>query len=285
MKYYKAEFVIECEDDLKQIARELLADIAGEAGFESFEDTGQGIDGYVQVDLFHKAELDSAIEDFPLENVGITYALSSVIDEDWNKAWEDEGFEPIDIDGKLLVFDAKRPIPSIHRLIEIGIEARNAFGTGTHETTQMILSHLVDFPMEGKRMLDCGCGTGILGIAAAKLGAEEVISYDIDEWSVKNTEHNARLNGVKQLSVMEGDASVLSHISGVFDVVVANINRNTLLEDIGHFKDVLNTGGTLILSGFYTEDAPLLKEKAVEIGLEEVCRKEDNNWCLLVLKG
>ncbi len=266
------------------MSRELLADIAGETGFESFEETDAGLDGYVQVDLFHKDALDKAIEEFPVENIGITYALSSVIDEDWNKAWEDEGFEPIDIDGKLLVFDAKKPIPTIQRPIEIAIEARNAFGTGTHETTQMILSYLADFPMEGKRVLDCGCGTGILGIAAVKLGADEVVCYDIDEWSVKNTEWNSRLNGVKELSVMEGDASVLSHVSGVFDLVMANINRNTLLQDVERFKEVLNVGGTLILSGFYTEDAPMLRQRAQELGLEEVCHKEACNWCMIVLR-
>lgn len=284
MKYYKAEFIIECEEDLKQLARELLADIAGETGFESFEETEAGLDGYVQVDLFHKDALDKAIEEFPVENIGITYALSSVIDEDWNKTWEDEGFEPIDIDGKLLVFDAKKPIPAIQRPIEIGIEACNTFGTGTHETTQMILSYLADFPMEGKRVLDCGCGTGILGIAAAKLGANEVICYDIDEWSVRNTKWNSRLNGVKELNVMEGDSTVLSHVSGVFDLVMANINRNTLLQDVEHFKEVLNVGGTLILSGFYGEDAPMLRDKAQELGLEELFHKETCNWCMMVLR-
>ncbi len=284
MKYYKAEFIIGCEEELKQTARELLADMAGEAGFESFEDTEQGIDGYIQIELFHKEQLDLCLEEFPLEDVSIDYVLSSVIDENWNEEWEKQGFDPIDIDEKLLVFDANKPIPDIQRQIEIGIAARNAFGTGTHETTQMILSQLINIPMEGKRVLDCGCGTGILGIAASKLGAEEIVSYDIDEWSVKNTEHNAMLNGVNDLHVMEGDASVLSHISGVFDVIMANINRNTLLQDMAGFKEVMNLGGTMILSGFYTEDAPILIEHAKELGMTECERKENNNWCMLVFK-
>lgn len=284
MKYYKAEFHIDCPEELKQTARELLADIAGETGFESFEDTEDGIDGYIQIEFLHKGALDDAIADFPLENTHIEYTLSGVVDENWNQTWEESGFEPIDIDGKLLVFDARKPIPDIDSPIAIGIEACKAFGTGTHETTQLILAQLMDTVKEGMRVLDCGCGTGILSIASSKLGASEVVAYDIDEWSVKNTLHNATLNGVNNISAMEGDASVLSHVSGVFDLVLANINRNILLQDLDKFKDVLNIGGTIILSGFYTEDADLLLEKAKTLGLEEQSRKECNNWCMLVLK-
>lgn len=284
MHYYKAEFKIECDEDLKQVARELLADMAGEAGFESFEETETGLDGYVQMDLFHKEMLDQIISDFPIENILIEYTIACVIDEDWNQEWESIGFEPIDINEQIMVFDAKKSIPLVERPISIGIEAKNAFGTGTHETTQMILSELLEQEVASKRVLDCGCGTGILGIAASKLGAEEIVAYDIDEWSVKNTDHNAVLNGVSNIRVMEGDSSVLTHISGVFDLVMANINRNILLADLPRFREVLNVGGTIILSGFYTEDAPMILEKAWELGLSEFSRKENNNWCMLVLK-
>lgn len=284
MHYYKVEFKIECSEDLKQIVKDLLADMAAEAGFESFEDSEIGIDGYVQQDLFHQELLDNVIAEFPIENVDIEYTVACVIDEDWNQEWESIGFEPIDINEKLIVFDAKKSIPLLDRPISIGIEAKNAFGTGTHETTQMILSQLLETDIDSKRVLDCGCGTGILGIAASKLGADEIIAYDIDEWSVKNTEHNALLNGVNNINVMEGDSSVLSHISGVFDIVMANINRNILLADMGAFKEVMNIGGTLILSGFYTEDAPMILERAWELGLSEFTRKVNNNWCMLMLK-
>lgn len=284
MKYYKAEFQIECPQELKQTARDLLADMAGELGFESFEETEKGLDGYIQIELLHKAVIDETLKNFILENTNISYTLSGVVDENWNREWEQKGFKPIDINGKILVFDAKNPIPNINSQIAIGIEARNAFGTGNHETTQLILSQLVELQVEGKRVLDCGCGTGILGIAASKLGADEVVAYDIDEWSVKNTEHNAKLNGVNNLNVMEGDASVLSHVCGVFDIVMANINRNTLLQDISNFKEVLNSGGIVIISGFYTEDADLLVEKAKELGLKQQAKNSINNWCMLVLQ-
>ncbi len=284
MEYYKTEFKIDCAEELMQTARELLACEAGEIGYEAFEDTGKGIDGYIQAGIFHKEKLDETIQMLPLEGVTVTYELSGVVAQDWNKEWEEQGFEPIDIDEKLLVFDAKRPIPDIERDVEIGIEAKLAFGTGTHETTQMVLAQLLVTPLKDKRFLDCGCGTGILGIAASKLGAEEVVCYDIDEWSVKNTQHNAAINGVRNLHVMEGDASVLSHTSGLFDVVVANINRNTLIDDLPHYKEVLSKGGILILSGFYVDDIPILKKHIRTAGLKEIARRETNNWGMLALK-
>lgn len=284
MKYYKAEFNIECPKEIKQTARELLADSAGEIGFEYFEDTLIGINGYIKIELLHKAFVDKIIDEFILDNVIITYSLSGVVDENWNREWESKGFEPIDINEKLLVFDAKKPIPNLDRQIEIGIEAKNAFGTGTHETTQLILSQLVSMNLVNKRVLDCGCGTGILGIAASKLGADEIIAYDIDEWSVKNTEHNSMLNGVNNLNVMEGDVSVLSHICGVFDIVMANINRNTLIQDLPKFKEVLNVGGIIILSGFYIEDYSFLIDKAKELGLSEYNKNDLNDWCMIAFK-
>lgn len=284
MKYYKAEFNIECPKEIKQTARELLADSAGEIGFESFEDTLIGINGYIQIELLHKTFVDKIIDEFILDNVIITYSLSGVVDENWNREWESKGFEPIDINEKLLVFDAKKPIPNLDRQIEIGIEAKNAFGTGTHETTQLILSQLVSMNLVNKRVLDCGCGTGILGIAASKLGADEIIAYDIDEWSVKNTEHNSILNGVNNLNVMEGDVSVLSHICGVFDIVMANINRNTLIQDLPKLKEVLNVDGIIILSGFYIDDYSFLIDKAKELGLSEYNKNDLNDWCMIAFK-
>ena len=169
-------------------------------------------------------------------------------------------------------------------IIEIGIEAKLAFGTGNHETTRMIISQLLQMPIKTKRVLDCGTGTGILGLTASKLGAKEVVGYDIDEWSVENAKHNALLNGVDNMEVLFGNSSVLNHISGVFDVVMANINRNILLDDMRLFRSVMNTDATLILSGFYEEDVPVLLEKANELGLHETARHTDNNWTCLVLK-
>lgn len=288
MKYLVAKFKIETSDELMQVSRDLLADSAAAAGFESFEENENGLDGYVQKELFDKAALDESIHDFPIEEAKISYTVEDAEDKDWNQEWEEQGFEPICVDDQVLIYDAKHP--DLHPTtspdhIEIGIEAKLAFGTGNHETTRMIVSTLLNMNLYKKRILDCGIGTGILGIVTSKLGASEVVGYDIDEWSVENARHNAQLNGINNMEVYFGNASVINHISGVFDVVLANINRNILLNDMKAFRSVLVEGGNLILSGFYEEDVPILLDKAHELGLQEVSRRTDNNWTCLVLKS
>ena len=288
MKYLVAKFKIATSEDLLQVCKDLLADSAAEAGFESFEETQEGLEAYVQKELFDKDALDASIADFPIEGTDISYTIEDAEDKDWNEEWEEQGFDPICVDDQVLIYDAKQP--ELHPTtspdhIEIGIEAKLAFGTGNHETTRMIVSTLLNMNLYKMRVLDCGCGTGILGLVASKLGASEVVGYDIDEWSVENAKHNAQLNGVDNLEVYFGNASVINHISGVFDVVLANINRNILLEDMKSFRGVLNEGGYMILSGFYEEDIPVLLEKAKEFGLYESGRRTDNNWACLVLKN
>ena len=286
MEYLEAEFTITCPDGLLQTARDLLADAAATSGFESFEDTDNGMRGYVQTALFDEEKLKSQLVNFPLQDTNVAYTVKQAEDKDWNQTWEDNGFDPIDIDnGRLVVVDANHcdglSLPETAKVIKI--DAKLAFGTGTHETTQMMVSTLLDCNLTNKRVLDCGCGTGILGIAAKKLGAGEVVGYDIDDWSVENAKHNAEINGV-EMEILEGDKSVLSHVNGVFDVVLANINRNILLNDMAVFVDVMNMHATLILSGFYNEDSELLLLKAVELGLHEVDRKSEGNWCCLHLE-
>lgn len=288
MKYLVAKFKIATSEDLLQVCKDLLADSAAEAGFESFEETQEGLEAYVQKEFFDKDALDTSIADFPIEGTDISYTIEDAEDKDWNEEWEEQGFDPICVDDQVLIYDAKHP--KLHPTtspdhIEIGIEAKLAFGTGNHETTRMIVSTLLNMNLYKMRVLDCGCGTGILGLVASKLGASEVVGYDIDEWSVENAKHNAQLNGVDNLEVYFGNASVINHISGVFDVVLANINRNILLEDMKSFRGVLNEGGYMILSGFYEEDIPVLLEKAKEFGLYESGRRTDNNWACLVLKN
>ena len=228
-----------------------------------------------------------------MDGVSVSFETEEVEDQDWNETWEqEEGFAPINIDGRLVIYDVLHPEGhdsgnenvNVQSPIKIGIQARNAFGTGTHETTQMIVGTLLDMDLKGKRVLDCGCGTGILAITALKCGAADAVAYDIDEWSADNTRHNAEINGVAdRIEVFEGNAHVLSHISGVFDVVLANINRNILLNDMHAFREVMAHGGTLILSGFYEEDIPLLVEKAESLGISLKEKKEEGEWRMLVL--
>lgn len=282
MKYKIADFKIACTPELTQIAKDLLPDLMGEIGFESFEDTPDGLKGYIPADLMDTNSLKQVLETFPVEGVNITYTLSDTEDKNWNEAWENTGFAPINIDNKVMIYDARtgrKPVGD--SLINIGIEAKQAFGTGTHETTRMMIGAMLQLSLKGKRVLDCGCGTGILGIAALKLGAEAVVGFDIDEWSVENTQHNAAINEVDNIEVFHGDAHVLSHVSGVFDVVLANINRNILLNDMPTYLEIMNAGSVLIISGFYEEDVKLLDEKANSLGLVKTSQKTDNHWCCL----
>ncbi len=298
MKYYEVDFTMTpCTQD----AQDILSALAGEAGFETFEETPTGLKGYVQQALFDEDALKLALEGFPFENVTLTYSIQETEDKDWNEQWEQEGFEPIEVrckkeDGRCrtLVIHDGRHLPSDIDLqpsaIMIEIDAHLAFGTGTHETTRMICGMLLDMQLDGLRVLDCGCGTGILGICALKLGAASAVGYDIDEWSADNTRHNAVINRVDdRLTALCGDASVLAPFATTsdgspsgFNLVMANINRNILLNDMEHFRSVMAPKAQLILSGFYKNDCALLESKAQTLGLSLKATRTDGDWaCLL----
>lgn len=297
MKYYEVKFSISPYSD---DAADIVAAIAGEAGFESFDTEDNHLTGYVQQPLFDESMLRQLFDDCPLPGITVNYTVSEAEDRDWNEQWEQEGFEPIVIDNRLVIHDGRHmpdlsslssedirisPLSSLHSPLSIEIDAHLAFGTGTHETTRMMCGALLEQDLTGKRVLDCGTGTGILAIAALKLGAREAVGYDIDEWSVDNARHNAVINGVDdRLTTLLGDASILlDKVEGTFDVVMANINRNILLADMAAFVTKMAPGATLLLSGFYTEDVPLLVAKAEELGLTLTAQLEDENWAELSL--
>lgn len=288
MKYFVANFKIECGAELMQPARELLSAAACEAGFEAFEDTDDGLLGYVQRPMYDKEALDAAIADYMPEGAAVSYAVEEVPDQNWNQGWEDEGFEPIGVSDNLVIYDAKHTDREMFAgddgVMRIFIEARNAFGTGTHQTTRMILRRLLAMDVQGKSVLDCGCGTGILGITASRLGANPVLGYDIDEWSADNAQHNAALNGVENMSVMLGDASVLNNVAECFDVVIANINRNILIADMSAFRAHMKQGAQLILSGFYEADVPMIEAAAKEHGLSLCDVVTDEEWACALFK-
>ena len=304
MKYYELLFTIEpCTQDV----RDVLSALAGEAGCETFEDTTTGLKAYMQQSLFDRDTMDAVLAGFPFADTHISYSVEEAEDRDWNEQWEQEGFEPIIVRGKKQESTSKREertlkihdgrhlpfeissctstLASSH-LLEIEIDAHMAFGTGTHETTRMICGTLLDMDLQGADVLDCGCGTGILGICALKLGAHHCVGYDIDEWSADNTRHNAVINHVDhQLTVLCGDATLLDGIGRQFQVVMANINRNILLQDMERFRSVMADGATLILSGFYENDCALLESKAqtLELSLQHTC--VDGDWACLVLRA
>ena len=288
MIYLKTIFTIEAKDqESEETARDLLADELGDCGYDAFEYNDKQLIGYIQQDNYHEAVVDEVIKNQLMTDVNISYSTEEIENQDWNATWEEEeGFEPINVKNMVTIYDVRHTedCTTFSTPISIGIHATNAFGTGTHETTRMMVENLLEQPLTDKRVLDCGCGTGILGILALKCGAKHVVSYDIDEWSAENTKYNAELNGVNmEMDVLHGDIHILTHVEGIFDVIVANINRNILLEDMEHLRNVLAIDGTLIISGFYEEDAPMLLEKAESLGLKEVSRKTDNEWCAIVL--
>jgi ribosomal protein L11 methyltransferase len=282
MKYYEVNFTL---SPLNSDACDLLAALAGEAGFETFEETEAGLTGYVQQQLFDPSQLDELLQSFPFPDVTVSYTVGEAEDRDWNEQWEQEGFDPIVVDNRLVIHDGRHlpeQLSTVNYQLSIEIDARLAFGTGTHETTRMVCSTLITLPLDGKRVLDCGCGTGILGIVAMKLGASACTAYDIDEWSVDNTRHNAVINQV-DITPLLGDATILNKVEGSFGLVMANINRNILLNDLPTFRSKMADGAQLILSGFYTDDIPLLVDKAEECGLRLVSQLEENGWACLLL--
>lgn len=282
MKYFEVDFQL---SPLSQDACDILAALTADAGFESFEETQHGIRGYVQQPLLDRQALEDIVNNFPIMGTNIIYTINKAEDKDWNEQWEQEGFEPIIVGNNRLAIHDGRHLPSQPADISVEIDARLAFGTGTHETTQMICEWMLDMPMKGLRVMDAGCGTGILGIVALKLKASHVTAYDIDEWSSDNTLHNAVINRVdSQLSVYCGDASLLDSKTADYDLVLANINRNILLNDMPRFCQIMKQDAKLILSGFYTEDIPLLEARGKELGLTLTGAKNRDKWASIIMQ-
>ncbi len=282
MKYFEVDFQL---SPLSQDACDILAALTADAGFESFEETQHGIRGYVQQPLLDRQALEDIVNNFPIMGTNIIYTINKAEDKDWNEQWEQEGFEPIIVGNNRLAIHDGRHLPSQPADISVEIDARLAFGTGTHETTQMICEWMLDMPMKGLRVMDAGCGTGILGIVALKLKVSHVTAYDIDEWSSDNTRHNAVINRVdSQLSVYCGDASLLDSKTADYDLVLANINRNILLNDMPRFCQIMKQDAKLILSGFYTEDIPLLEARGKELGLTLTGAKNRDKWASIIMQ-
>lgn len=289
MKYLSVHFKISGHDgntitdtSLLQTVKDILCEYAGEAGFESFEDDGHGVIGYVQEQLFDKDVLDMNISQMPVQGISVSYKTDKIDDENWNKKWEEEGFAPIVIKDKCIIHDTLHNVVTDNNdCLDITIDTQQAFGTGTHETTSMIIEELLNINLQNKSVLDCGCGTGILSIISSKFGANAVLAYDIDEWSVKNTEHNCELNNVTNVRILLGNADVLNNINSKFDVVIANINRNILLADMPQFVRTMKAGALLLLSGFYVQDAKSLINMAESLGLTLTGKSMRNTWCML----
>lgn len=280
MKYYEVNFTIE---PYIEAYSDIFSATLAEIGFETFVPTENGLQAYIQQALFKEENLKQSIIEFPFTEVNIHYDIAEAEYEDWNAVWEEEGFHPIIIDDNIVIHDVKHTdVPSVQ--YDIVISPKLAFGTGSHQTTRMIMRELAKLDLTGFKVIDAGTGTGILSIMCVKRGASNVFAYDIDEWSVENTRDNLLLNGIhNQVIVEEGDASVLRK-KGNANLLIANINRNILINDLHTFCCKLNSNGMLLLSGFYTEDAHMLEDAAKKEGMELINKESEDSWCMLLFK-
>jgi ribosomal protein L11 methyltransferase len=261
-----------------ELGSEILIAQLGEKAFESFIETETGISAYVQKDSWSETILeDIQILDNP--EFKINYTFEEIEQVNWNEEWE-KNFEAIEVDEKCHV---RAPFhEKTNAEYDIVIEPKMSFGTGHHETTHMMIQHILETDFTNKKTLDMGCGTAILAILAEMKGAQPIDAIDIDNWCYLNSIENAGRNNCNHITVYEGDASLL--VDKKYDIIIANINRNILLNDMQHYVDCLNENGILFLSGFYTEDIPVISESCIAKGLTYEKQFEKNNWVALRFK-
>jgi ribosomal protein L11 methyltransferase len=260
---------------------ELLIAELGLLGFESFVEQEMGLEAYIPESDWSK-DLLSQVYVLQHNSDAIELDIKKIAQENWNQTWEDS-FSPIIVDDSIQVRAGFHPEKDFR--YDIVITPKMSFGTGHHETTHMMLSHLLNMDLEGKNVLDMGCGTGILAIFSAMKGASSVDAIDIDTWCFENTEENAKTNTVDRVvNAFEGDASLLKDQK--YDLIIANINRNILLSDIPVYAKCLSSEGELLLSGFYKEDFEQIKDKCISnsLILEQDDVLERNNWMGLKFK-
>ncbi|AHW61265.1 ribosomal protein L11 methyltransferase [Draconibacterium orientale] len=254
--------------------RDVLNAQLAEIGFDSFVETETGFDAFIPATLYAEESMNEVLEGFS-GDFSFDVKSELIADQNWNEEWEKNYFKPLVIGGECMIrapFHTEYP----HAKYEIVIEPNMAFGTGNHETTATIIESILQNDLSGKTILDMGCGTGILSILASMKGAKQITAIDIDKWSYQGTCENAALNNITNIDAKLGDASLLGNEK--FDLIFANIHKNVLLNDMESYHKVLNDGGTLIMSGFYTEDIKDIKSKAESLGMKDAGFVEKNNW-------
>ena len=273
MQYLEVTFTV---SPVSETANDIIAALAAELGFESFVESEQGTIGYVPINQYDEQALSEALADFPMPDTQVTFTTCEMEDKNWNEEWEKHFFEPIVVDSRCVIHSTfHKDYPKAD--FDIIINPQMAFGTGHHQTTRLIISYLLDIELDGKTVLDMGCGTSILAILASMRGAKALTAIDIDEWCVNNSIDNLALNGINNIKVFQGDASSLA-AEGPFDVVIANINRNILLADMQYYVARMNQGGEIYFSGFYESDLPMIQAEAERLGLHYVSHRVEKEW-------
>lgn len=255
-----------------QPAVEILIAELGQVGFESFDETEAGVKAYIQKKDW-KENILSDIYILTSGEFSISYTSSEIEQINWNSEWE-KNFDPIEVDGKCIIRAPFHPQTALP--YEIIIEPKMSFGTGHHQTTHMMLQYILEADFEGKTVLDMGCGTAVLAILAEMKGASQIDAIDIDPWCFENSEENVARNNCKNITVGLGDAASIP--KDKYQIVIANINRNILLLDLETYRDSLTHDGTLLLSGFYSEDLPLISAVCNKLGFSFVDNKVRDNW-------
>ncbi len=271
MNYLEFKFVIEPP----QPASEILIAELGMEGFESFVENEDGITAYIPKEEF-EAESMTGIHILQSDEFDISFTQTEIEQVNWNVEWE-KNFHPIIVNEKCGVRAPFHPKPDV--TYDIVIEPKMSFGTGHHATTHMMIEFLLEHDLENKKVLDMGCGTGVLAIVAEKRGASRIDAIDIDNWCFQNTRENVERNECQKIAAFEGGAELLK--DRTYDVIIANINRNILLEDMKAYNNSLSKGGELYLSGFYAKDVPVIREACEKEGLEYNDYKERDEWVAL----
>lgn len=273
MQYIEVTFTV---SPVSETANDIIAALAAELGFESFVESPEGTIGYVPASLYNEEALRESLTDFPMSDTTITITAQEMEDKDWNEEWEKNFFEPIVVDDRCVIhstFHKEYPKATY----DIIINPQMAFGTGHHQTTRLIIGYLLDTDLQGKTVLDMGCGTSILAILASMRGATSLTAIDIDEWCVNNSIDNLALNHIDNIKVFQGDASSLA-TEGPFDVIIANINRNILLADMQYYVARMNEGAEIYFSGFYESDLPMIQAEAERLGLRYLSHRVEKDW-------
>ncbi len=260
---------------------DILTAELGELGFDAFVETEDGFSAYIDEDDYSEEALNDVIGRYA-DLVEVEYTSKKIERQNWNEEWE-KNFEPLFIGDKVSVRASFHEKPEA-AAYDIVINPKMSFGTGHHETTTLMIENQLTLDHKGKRVLDMGCGTGILAIMAGELGASEIVAVEIEDWTVENARENAALNGYEKIDVRLGGAETIEG-DQPYDIILANINRNVLLEDMPAYKAVLKPEGWLLLSGFYTEDLPMIKDKATETGLNYISHRVKNNWVSAIFKA